>query len=280
MPWAPSGELRRGDAVGGSDVITISVSAGFGEQLNHAYTLAVPNTVFVARVAQGPYKRERSRPLCLAVYFAKGEHRTSPACEKEAQTRLADAKDPRETRLALLEAYAVADDQDRRNIGLVHLRTAELRGFAAGVAVPRSSDLGKPLPLRSYTEQQPCPGCIEEDADGRRYFDVRQHCEALYLPENRAVNVTDLSNVQLCAYQTIRADLAAFREDLWKALKALSEWTGDHDTLFGALKAIGYVHHRQGSRRRASRSLLRVLPPLGGDLRRRQAGGRHRKGGG
>ena len=128
LPWAPLGDLRQGDAVGDSDAITIRVSAGFGEQLNHAYTLAVPNTVFVARVAQGSYRRELSRPLCMPVYFAKGDHRTSPQCEQEARTRLAGAESLREKRLALLEAYAVADDQDNRNIGLVHLRTAELRG--------------------------------------------------------------------------------------------------------------------------------------------------------
>ena len=207
LPWAPSGDDGQAGAVGDSDAITITVSAGFGEQLNHAYTLAVPDTVFVARVAPGSYNRELSRPLCMPLYFSKGDHRTLPACEKAAQDRLAGARRPREERLALLEAYAVADDQDHRNIGLVHLRTAELRGFAADVAVPRSSALGKPLPLRSYT-RQPCPECIEQHPDGRRYFDVRRHCEARHLPKDREVNETHRSYVQLCAHQIMRDEFA------------------------------------------------------------------------
>ena len=44
---------------------------------------------------------------------------------------------------------------------------------------------------------------------------------------------------------SISTDLAAFREDLWKALKVLSAWNGEHVDLLDALKAIGYVHHRQ-----------------------------------
>lgn len=51
------------------------MSAGYGEQLNHACTLAVPKTVFAASVKPGPYTRESSRPLCLPVYFDKGYHR-------------------------------------------------------------------------------------------------------------------------------------------------------------------------------------------------------------
>ena len=208
FPWAPAVDDGQGDTVGDSDAITIEVSAGYGDQLNHAYTLAVPNTVFVARVDQGPYDRKRSRPLCLPVYFATGDHRTSAECAQVAHDRLADAQGPRDERLALLEAYAVADDQDHRNIGLVHLRTAELREFAAKVAVPRSSALGEPLPIRSYTGQ-PCPECIELHVDGRRYFDVRRHCEARHLPEDgHAGNPTDHSNVQLCAYQIMSDEFA------------------------------------------------------------------------
>ena len=207
LPRAPSGGDGQDDAVGDSDAITISVSAGYGEQLNHAYTLAVPNTVFAARVELGPYNREASRPLCLPVYFAKGHHRTSDECAKAVRARLDDSEDRRDARLALLEAYAVADEEDSRNIGLVHLRTAQLREIAANVAVPRSGRLSEPLPIRNYTVQA-CSDCIERHVGGRSYFDVRRYCEAMHLSEDRSDNQTDLEKVQMCAYRMIGNELA------------------------------------------------------------------------
>ena len=79
------------------------------------------------------------------------------------------------------------------------------------------------------------------DADARRlvtYFNSE-------FGNGEIRRVTDRGAIVVHIPLSASADLAIFRKDLWKALKVLSAWDGDHVTLHGALQAIGYVHHRQ-----------------------------------
>lgn len=174
----------------------IIVSAGHGKQLNHAYELLSPETVFATRVVSGAYSR--AEPLCLPVYFDSLKYRPVAACTARlkdiAPTLSSDAHS------VFVEAYASADSAKNLrnlNIGLAHLRSRETVRQLQKAGSVITSTLGDAVVAAPNERAESSPGLIEDARLARYHLDLGTICSAAQ---------TNDEDIAECAYQRLVAD--------------------------------------------------------------------------